>query len=70
MKEKKVLNYFKYRLFTTKNLIKFQHASRGIKILTPKQMLQRLTIALPPVACLKMRILSNHIFFVSSKRNY
>ena len=47
----------------------------GLKILTPKQMLQRLPIALAQVKAGNnsenlLNIIRNYLFFVSVKRNY
>ena len=48
---------------------------KGLKILTPKQMLQRLPIALAQVKAGNnsenlLNIIRNYLFFVSVKRNY
>ena len=46
---------------------------KGLKILTPKQMLQRLPIALAQVKSgntSEVKHQTDHIFFVLSKRNY
>ena len=66
-----ILNGFKSGIFPIE-----ETQGKGLKILTPKQMLQRLPIALAQVKasntsekftkCNK----ANHIFFVSSKRNH
>ena len=48
---------------------------KGLKVLTPKQMLQRLPIALAQVKAGNnsenlLNIIRNYLFFVSVKRNY
>ena len=64
------LNAFKCGIFPIKAT-----QDEGLKLLTPKQMLQRLPIALPQVKSGKtsenlLIEIRHHIFFVSNERSY
>ena len=68
---KSIPNAFRNGIFPMK-----EKQGKRLKLLTPKQMLQRLPIALAQVKAgntfenFLNEIRQNHIFFVSSKRNY
>ena len=68
--EKEFLNLFSNKIEGTGFSDKVSSHSNLKILLTPTQMLQRLPITLAQVKIRLIRNQTNHIFFVSSKRNH